>query len=102
MLGMLGGGENMWLAIHDGAIALGVSLHKEMAKLISARDRTQDAAAGTQTAEPLVIPTVCLFSFVVGEHGMRPTGTCYHLNCHCRRKLLLNFEKFKQKTRHIY
>ena len=29
----------MWLAIHDGAITLGVSLHKEMTKLISVRDR---------------------------------------------------------------
>ena len=30
----------MWLAIHDGAIALGVSLHKEMTQLILARGRT--------------------------------------------------------------
>ena len=34
VLGMLGSGENMWLAI-NGAITLGVSLHKEMTKLIS-------------------------------------------------------------------
>ena len=32
----------------------------------------QDAAAGTQTAESLVILTACLFFFVVGEHEMRP------------------------------
>ena len=44
----------MWLAIHNGAITLGVSLHEDMTKLISVR---QDAAAGTQTAEPLVILT---------------------------------------------
>ena len=37
----------MWLAIHDGAITLGVSLHKRM------------TGAGTQTAEPVVIPTAC-------------------------------------------
>ena len=30
----------MSLAIHDGAINLGVSLHKEMTKLISVRGRT--------------------------------------------------------------
>ena len=30
----------MWLAIHDGAITLGVSLHKEMIKLTSIRGRT--------------------------------------------------------------
>ena len=30
----------MWLAIHDGAITLGVSVHKEMAKVISVRGRT--------------------------------------------------------------
>ena len=48
----------------------------------------QDAAAGAQTAEPLVIPTltVCSFSFVVGEHKMKYS----------------NFENFKQKTRHAY
>ena len=66
----------MWLAIHDGAITLGVSLHENMAML----GQRQDAAAGTQTAEPLVILTACLFSFVVEEHEMRPSGTCYHLN----------------------
>ena len=49
----------------------------------------QDAAAGTQTAEPLVILTACLFSFVVGEHEIRPSCTCYHLNYHCRWKILL-------------
>ena len=54
----------MWLAIHDGAITLGVSLLEDMTKAyISQR---QDAAAGTQTAEPLVILTAFLFSFVVG------------------------------------
>ena len=30
----------MWLAFHDGAITLGVSLHEDMTKLISARGRT--------------------------------------------------------------
>ena len=30
----------MWLATHDGAITLRVSLHKEMTKLISVRGRT--------------------------------------------------------------
>ena len=71
----------MWLAIHDGAITLGVSLPEDMTKLISVSQR-QDAAAGTQTAEPLVILTACLFSFVVREHEMRPSGTCHHLNYH--------------------
>ena len=37
----------MWLAIHDGAITLGVSLKKKMTE------------AGTQTAEPVVILTAC-------------------------------------------
>ena len=72
----------MCLAIHDAAITLRVSLHEDMTKAyISQR---QDAAAGTQTAEPLVILTACLFSFVVREHKMRPSCTCYHLNYHCR------------------
>ena len=62
----------MWLAIHDGAITLEVSLRKKMAD------------AGTQTAEPVVILTACLFFFVAGEHEMKPSGTCYHSNCHCR------------------
>ena len=53
----------MWLAIHGGAITLGVSLHEDMTKLISVR------GTGTQTAEPLVILTACL----VGEHEMRPS-----------------------------
>ena len=43
----------MWLAIHAGAITLGISLHKAY---ISQR---QNAATGTQTAEPLVILTAC-------------------------------------------
>ena len=30
----------MWLAIHDGAITLGVSLHEDMTKLISVRGMT--------------------------------------------------------------
>ena len=30
----------MWLAIHDGAITTGVSLHEDMTKLISVRGRT--------------------------------------------------------------
>ena len=56
----------------DRAITLGVSLHKEMTE------------AGTQTAEPVVILTECLFLFVAEEHEMQPSGTCYHPNCHCR------------------
>ena len=86
----------MWLGIHDGAITLGVSLHEDITKLISVSQR-QDAAAGTQTAEPLVILTACLFSFVVGEHEMRPSGTCYHLNYHCRWKILLILRNLNKK-----
>ena len=67
----------MWLAIHDGAITLGVSLYKTITE------------AKTQTAELVVILTVCLFSFVAGEHKMQPSGTCYHPNCHCRWEILL-------------
>ena len=52
-----------WLAIHDGAITLGVSLHKKMTE------------AGTQPAEPIVILTTCLFSFVAGEHERSETRT---------------------------
>ena len=68
MLGMLGGGENIcgWLFMME-LLPFGASLHEDMTKLISVSQR-QDAAAGTQTAEPLVILTACLFSFVVGEH----------------------------------
>ena len=86
----------MWLAIHDGAITLGVSLHEDMTKLISVSQR-QDAAAGTQTAEPLVILTACSFSFVVGEHEMRPSGTCHHLNYHRRWKILLILRNINKK-----
>ena len=51
----------MWLAIHDGAITLGVSLHEDMTKAyISQR---QDAAAGTQTSEPLVILEIAKSGF---------------------------------------
>ena len=67
----------MWLAIHDEAITLGVSLHKKTIE------------AGTQTAELVVIITACLFSFVAREHEMQPSGTCYHPNCHYRWKILL-------------
>ena len=82
----------MWLVIHDGAITLGVSLHDKA--YISQR---QDAAAETQTAEPLVILTACLFSFVVGEHEMRLSGTCCHLNYHCRWKILLILRNLNKK-----
>ena len=75
----------MWLAIHDGAITLGVSLHKKMTE------------AGTQDAELVVIITACLFSFVAGEHEMQPSGTCYHLNCHCRWKILLILRNLNKK-----
>ena len=50
----------MWLAIHDGAIILGVSLYKEMTKHISVRDRTLQLE---HTAEPLVILTARFFLF---------------------------------------
>ena len=30
----------MWLAIHAGAIAVGISLHEDMTKLTSVRGRT--------------------------------------------------------------
>ena len=66
----------MWLAIHDGAIILGVSLHKKMTE------------EGTQTAEPVAILTARLFPFVAGEHKMQPSGTCCHPNCHCQSKIL--------------
>ena len=75
----------MWLAFHDGAITLGVSLHKKMTE------------AGTQTAEPVVILTACLFSFVAGEHELQPSGTCYHPNCHCRWKILLILRNLNKK-----
>ena len=81
---MLCGGENIcgWLFMMEpsGIIAQG----NDKAYL----SQRQDAAAETQTAEPLVIPTltVCLFSFVVGEHKMKYS----------------NFENFEQKTRHKY
>ena len=80
----------MWLAIHDGAITLGVSLHKKMTE------------AGTQTAEPVVILTVCLFSFVAKEHEMQPSGTCYHPNCYCRWKILLILRNLTKKTSRKY
>ena len=75
----------MRLAIHDGAITLGVSLHKKMTE------------AGTQTAEPVAIITACLFSFVAREHEMKPLGTCYHPNCHCRWNTLLIFRNLNKK-----
>ena len=84
----------MWLAIHNGAITLGVSLHEDMTKLISVRGRMLQLE---QTAEPLVILTAYLFSFVVGEHEMRPSGTCYHLNYHCRWKILLILRNLNKK-----
>ena len=86
----------MWLAIHEGAITLGVSLHEDMTKLISVSQR-QDVAAGTQTAEPLVTLTACLFSFVVGGHEMRPSDTCHHLNYHRRWKILLILRNLNKK-----
>ena len=91
----------MWLAIHDGAIILWVSLHQKMTE------------AGTKTTEPVVILTTCLFSFLAGEHEMQPSGTCYYPNCHCQWKILrilrnLNKQQvinttntvFRGKTRH--
>ena len=83
----------MWLAIHDGAITLGVSLHKDMTKLKSVSQR-QDSAAGTQTAEPLVILTACLFSFVVGEHESdHQVSATYHR----RWKILLILRNLNKK-----
>ena len=89
MLGMLGSGENScgWLFMME-LLPLGYHCVEDMTKQISVSQR-QDPAAGTQTAEPLVILTACLFSFVVGEHEMRPSGTCHHLNYYCRWKILL-------------
>ena len=86
MLGMLGGGENIcgWLFIKA---------------YLSQR---QDAAAGTLTPEPLAILMACLFCFVIGKHEMRPLGTCYHLNCHCRWKMLLILRNLNKNTRHKY
>ena len=80
----------MLLAIHDGAITLGVSLHKKMTE------------AGTQTTELVVILTTCLFSFVAGEHEMQPSGTCNQPNCHYRWKILLILRNIKKKTSHKY
>ena len=83
----------MWLAIHDGAITLGVSLHEDVTKLISVSQR-QDAAAGTQTAEPLVILTACLFSFAVGGHESdHQVPATYH----CRWKILLILRNLNKK-----
>ena len=75
----------MWLAIHDGAITLGISLHEDITKLISVRGRT------LQLEHRLLnhLLTACLFSFLVGEYEMRPSCTCYHLNYHCQWKILL-------------
>ena len=66
----------MWLAIHDGSITHGVSLHKTVTE------------AGTQTAKPVVILAACFF-FVAREHEMHPSGTYYHPNCLCRWNMLL-------------
>ena len=87
MLGMLGGGENLfgWLFM------------MELLPLEAYISQRQDAAAGTQTAEPLVILTACLFSFVVGEHEMRPSCTCYHLNYNCRWKVVLILRNLNTK-----
>ena len=95
MLGMLGGGENIcgWLFMME-LLSLGIIALGHGKDYISER---QDAAAGTETAEPLVILTACLFSFVVGEHEMRPSGTCYHLNYHCRWKILLILRNLNKK-----
>ena len=83
----------MWLAIHDGGITLGVSLHEDMTKLISVSQR-QGAAAGTQTAEPLVILMACSFSFVVGEHESdHQVPASYH----CRWKILLILRNLNKK-----
>ena len=66
----------MWLAVHDGPISLGVSLHKKMTE------------AGTHSTELVVIILACLFSFIAEGHEMQPLGTCYHPNCHYQWKIL--------------
>ena len=54
---MLGGGENICGRLFMMELfTLGVLLHKKMTE------------AGTQTAEPVVILTACLFSFIAGEN----------------------------------
>ena len=95
MLGMLGGGENIcgWLFMME-LLPLGCHCMRTYKAYISQR---QDAAAGTQTAEPLAILTACLFSFVVGEHEIRPSGTYHHLNYHCRWKILLILRNLNKK-----
>ena len=67
----------MWLAIHDG-----VSLHKKMTE------------AGTQTADPVVILTACLFSFVAGERKTQLATTLIATVD------IANVEKLKHKTSH--
>ena len=86
MLGMLGGGENIcgWQFIME-LFTLAASLHKEMTE------------AGTKTAQPVVILTACLFSFVAGEHEMQPSGTCYHPNCPFQSKILLILRNLNKK-----
>ena len=77
MLGMLGSGENIcgWLFMME-LLPLGYHCIRNDKAYLSQR---QDATDGTQTTEPLAIPTACLFSFVVGEHEMRPSGTSIYL-----------------------
>ena len=72
----------MWLAIQMELLPLDIIAQRNDKAYLSQR---QDTAAGAETAEPLVIPTltVCLFSFVVGEHKMK----------------FSNFENFKQKSK---
>ena len=89
MLGMLGGGENIcgWLFMMALFTWGYHCIRKKMTE------------AGTQAAEPVVILTACLLSFVTGEHEMQSSGTCYHPNCHCRWKILQilrNLDKKKQ------
>ena len=106
MLGMLGGGGNIcgWPFMMK-LLPLWYHCIKKMTE------------AGTRTAEPVVILTACLFSFVDGEHEMqpsgtcynpaatvhgehemRPSGTCYYLNSHCRWKILLILRNLNKKS----
>ena len=66
----------MWLAIHDGAgwsYYLSGTIAQENDKAYLSQ--RQDAAAGTQTAEPLVILTACLFSLAAGENKKQVPAT---------------------------
>ena len=93
MLGMLGGGENLcdWLFMME-ILPLGYHCMRTWQSLY-----LSEAGCCSWNTEPLVILTACLFSFVVGEHEMRPSCTWYHLNYHCRWKILLILRHLNKK-----